>query len=100
MRFLFKALSLIILTLITGNWLLDDVGYVLIRYHDIAIETSLLIAILAGMSFLLVMAWLIRIFPARNLKQTQESKQASVEENVEAKHSLRNSGKAAQLPDK
>ncbi len=63
MRLLSKVLLLITLVLIIGNWLLADVGYVLIRYGHIAIETSLFIAVLTGIGFLFIFFKLIRLLP-------------------------------------
>ena len=81
MRFLWKALLVIIITLIAGNWLLDDVGYVLIRYRDVAIETSLLIATLVTISFLLVMAWVIHRLPRQQPKKQRVIEPITIEES-------------------
>lgn len=86
MRFLIKVLLLIVVTLIAGNWLLDDVGYVLIRFGNVAIETSLLIAMLTSMATLFLVGWLIHGYSCQKFKTQPSSKAASAEKSSE-KHS-------------
>jgi hypothetical protein len=65
MRSLLKGLLLIAITLMLGNALLADVGYVLIRYHNLAIESSLLVMILFSTSLLCIIFWVLRRLPYR-----------------------------------
>ncbi len=81
MRLLSKGLLLITLVLIIGNWLLADVGYVLIRYGHVAIETSLLVVVLTGMVCLFIIFTLIRLLPNRKPTNREPAQSDQIAKN-------------------